>query len=127
MVSRRRQRGLSLIETAAALAILTIIGAGVTVGGAAHFATIANAHRQTVAVEVVNADLERARRDEALVPGRTEISADVEGLDGATLVRTVTEREPGLLEVAAELRWKEGTTLPDAVRLTTLVAREGVR
>ena len=77
-------------------------------------------------MQAVNAHIEGLRTSGEAI-GSHQQSLAVEGLDGATLVREVSERRPGLFEVSVQVRWDERTTLPDHVRVTTLLARGGKR
>jgi len=112
----RRERGLTLIESTIASAIMLILASAGYVGGRAHLEEIGRSHDVLAASKAAASRLEAIAAD----PSRLEVGErPVDGVPHATEI--VTRREPGLLEVTVRVTDGKRRVLAN---LTTLIARE---
>ena len=124
-MSRRRTAGFSMLESTIALAIVGLVASTFLWSGPETARGTAAAFRASAAHRLAGGVLERAG-DGPLSEGQTTLAVPEDSpIAGAELVRTVREREPGLYEVEALVRWQEpGETAPRSSRLVTMIARE---
>jgi prepilin-type N-terminal cleavage/methylation domain-containing protein len=109
-------RGYTLMEVVVAMAVLSLVATGVFVGEEGNLRQVARSFEE---LELSRAAAARLERMGAPEPGTRSFVPDVRGAGGTETVRLV---EPGLYEVAVEVR-RGG----HAVRLVTLVATGAAR
>ena len=127
MPGRRRAAGFSVLEATISLGVLALVGGTIVWGGPAQLRATAAGFRASSAHRLATGALEAAgAHARELETGTLVLSVPESApLADAHLVRVVTERRPGLLEVEAIVRWSEpGEATPRETRVVTLVARE---
>lgn len=127
MVRRGRQSGFSMMDAAAALAVLSVIATAVLTSGSSEMRYFARSHEETVAWRAAASEIERLAASRA-APAEG-VSDFCLGEDAASQLRggagrhIVTRVEPGLWRVEAETAWDAADGGRARVRLATLVAR----
>jgi prepilin-type N-terminal cleavage/methylation domain-containing protein len=120
VVSRARQRGITLLEIVVALAVVVVL-VGAAMGGVrAHAAAVGRSWTRLEASRAAASRLEEVRSDPRRpAPGTTPFEPRMEGATGLQRVREVAS---GVQEVEVEV-----VHAGDGVRvaLTTWIAREG--
>ena len=133
MVNHRRtnrQSGSTLTEVLIAGIVVTAVALSFATAQPAGEGQVRTAFESTVAMRVLQSDLERARATRAtLTPGTTSIpvseAANAELLD-ACAERIVTVAEPGLCDVRTRISWlPRGSTARTSRELATRIAVSG--
>jgi len=122
---RTRSAGFSLLESTIALAVVAMVAGTFLWGAPDQVRATSAAFRASAAHRIATGVLETAGTA-TLTPGTVDLPVPPASLlSGAEVTRVVREREPGLLEVEAIVRWSEpGESDPRESRLVTLVAVE---
>ncbi len=110
------ERGHTLMEIVAAMAVIGLVATGVFVGEEGQLRQVSRSFEE---LELSRAAASRIERMAAPVPGERAFDPGVRGAGGREAVRAL---EPGLFEVAVEVRRGD-----HVVRLVTVVATEAER
>lgn len=128
MVNRSQQKGFTIVELCAAFAVVTVLAVALVHIGHGKAQSMTRAFRETLALRLCQAELERTRLDPArLVLGEQafDLPEEAARLPGGHGSRVVTEVASSLFEITVQVAWLPAGARDEAsVRLVTRKARE---